>query len=58
MENLTFIESIIAQIQDKINQFAINRMTEKYSFDPEKALYEMQSYGYNDLGEYARSKFF
>lgn len=58
MEHQSFITKIISNIKGKINQFAINKMTDNLNFDDEVALFEMKSYGYNDLSEYARSKVF
>lgn len=58
MGRQSFLESIISKINAIVNQFAINKMTDNESFDMETTLFEMKSYGYNDLSEYAKSKLF
>ena len=58
MENQSFITKIISNIQGKINQIALYRLTNNLDFDAETALFDMQTYGYTDLGEYARAKLF
>ena len=57
MGHQSFIDKIISQIKGKINQIALNRMTANVYLDSEKVLDEMKSYGYDNLSEYARSKF-
>lgn len=58
MEHQSFLESIISKINAIVNKIALYKLSENENFDAETALFEMRSYGYNDLSEYARSKVF
>lgn len=51
MCNQNFLQNIISQIKNTINQFAFNKMTATGSFDPEETLWEMRNYGDETLGE-------
>jgi len=57
MTNQTLLQKIIANIKSKVNSFAFNRMQYEIGCNPEQVLYEMRTYGYENLGEYARQSF-
>lgn len=58
MYKQSLLESIISEIKAKINQIALNRMTENAYLDPEKVLQGMKEYGDETLGNYATRTFF
>ena len=52
------IKRIIAYINNKINQFAVDRMVRRIDFDPDVVNFKMKEYGYKSFGEYARHNLF
>lgn len=52
------IKRIIAYINTKINQFAVDRMVRRVDFDPAVVSFKMREYGYKSFGEYARHNLF
>lgn len=58
MTNQTYLQKIISNLKAKVNQFSLNKMNYEIGCNPEQVLYEMRTYGYETLGEYARQSFF
>lgn len=58
MCNETLLQRIISSIRESINQYAVNKMTRRYDFDPARVNYEMKHYRYKTFGDYARSNLF
>ena len=54
----SIIKRIIAYINTKINQFAVDRMVRRIDFDPAVVSFKMREYGYKSFGEYARHNLF
>ena len=52
------IKRIIAYINTKINQFAVDRMVRRIDFDPAVVSFKMREYGYKSFDEYARHNLF
>lgn len=52
------IKKIIAYINTKINQFAVDRMVRRIDFDPAVVNFRMKAYGYKSFDEYARHNLF
>lgn len=52
------IKRIIAYINTKINQFAVDRMVRRIDFDPAVVNFKMKEYGYKSFDEYARHNLF
>jgi len=52
------IKRIIAYINTKINQFAVDRMVRRIDFDPAVVNFKMKEYGYKSFDEYARHNIF
>ncbi|WP_058486855.1 hypothetical protein [Defluviitalea phaphyphila] len=52
------IKKIIAYINTKINQFAVDRMVRRIDFDPAVVSFKMKEYGYRSFDEYARHNLF
>lgn len=52
------IKKIIAYINTKINQFAVDRMVRRIDFDPAVVNFKMKEYGYKSFDEYARHNLF
>ncbi len=53
----SIMSTIVDYIKTKVNNFCFSRLQASGSFNPDDAYWQMQEYGYADLGEYARQSF-
>ena len=57
MYNQLFIVTILESIRAKVNNFCFKHMQASSRFDAEEAYWKIKEYGYETLGEYARTTF-